>query len=152
MKTLFESSCRNRKIMEYATGCPKNCHYRCWHRKCFVCLSPSSADSSTSIIEHHGIRDESRIVGRIRSIRLHNELGLFVESGVDSFSENDWCLDDAMQEVGLESVTRTTLHHSTGVWDGEHFPIQPESDRKNTNSPEWPSLKWLWRYGIAAQF
>jgi len=46
--------------------------------------------------------NENHVGGRIRNAHVCEEPGYDVESGATAFSEDDWCLKEAMQEVGLK--------------------------------------------------
>ena len=64
---------------------------------------------------------KDQVGGRIRSAHIHNELGYDVESGAAAFTEDDWCLNEAMREVGLKPVPHSRSDYHTSVWDGNDF-------------------------------
>ena len=89
---------------------------------------------------------EDCVGGRIQSAHINNEIVDDIESGAATFSEKDWCLRDAIQEVGLKTVTDWSQDQSTGVWDGHDFLVSYDKDDEPTRAT-WRSPQWLWRYG-----
>ena len=90
---------------------------------------------------------EDKVGGRIRSAHIHNEPGYDVESGASAFTEDDWCLKEAMREVGLKPVSHSRADYHTGIWDGNDFLVRYDNSDKPLSSTWWWSPKWLWRYG-----
>lgn len=87
-----------------------------------------------------------QVGGRIRSVGVFGEPAADVEVGAAAFREDDWCLNDAMQEVGLKRAPMLRADY-TGVWDGEKFIVSYKDNEKPLTSTYWPALKWWWRYG-----
>ena len=87
-----------------------------------------------------------QVGGRIRSVGVFGEPAADVEVGAAAFKEDDWCMKDAMQEVGLKRAPVLRADH-TGVWDGEQFIVSYKDNEKPLTSTYWPALKWWWRYG-----
>ena len=92
---------------------------------------------------------ENRVGGRIKSVGVHDEPWQVVEAGAVDFSEDDWCISEAMREVGLKSRKTRINHLRTGIWDGEDFLVEYQ-DEEEAKDSWWRSLKWLWRYGWSA--
>ena len=90
---------------------------------------------------------EDQVGGRIRSAHIHNQPGYDVESGAAAFTEDDWCLKEAMREVGLKPVSHSRPDYHTGVWDGNDFLVRYDNRDKPLSGTWWQSPKWLWRYG-----
>lgn len=90
---------------------------------------------------------EDQVGGRIRSAHIHNEPGYDVESGAAAFTEDDWCLKEAMREVGLKPVPHSRSDYHTGVWNGNDFLVRYDNSDKPLSGTWWPSPKWWWRYG-----
>ena len=90
---------------------------------------------------------KGRVGGRIKSVKLRDKSGVIVEVGARSLYDDDWCLKEAMREVGLKPEYRRQFNHRTSVWDGNDFLISYEDD-KGPGTGSWrDSLKWVWIYG-----
>lgn len=93
---------------------------------------------------------DSMVGGRIKSVQVHGDSATFVEAGAVNFSEDDWCLHEAMQEVGLKPAKNMMPHHRTGIWDGQDFPlVYPSEQSPGVARSWWDSVKWWKRYGFA---
>lgn len=90
---------------------------------------------------------DDQVGGRVRSAHVHDEPAFDVEVGAATFTEDDWCLKEAMQEVGLKSVVRSHSNYHTGVWDCKDLLLSYSKEHKPLSSACWQSPKWLWRYG-----
>lgn len=92
---------------------------------------------------------KDRVGGRIKSVQVHDTSGKIVEAGAVSFSDDDWCLKEAMQEVGLKPAYKRQSNHRTGVWDGNDFLISYQDDEAPGTGSWRDSLRWFWKYGRA---
>lgn len=90
---------------------------------------------------------ENQVGGRVRSAHVHNEPACDVEVGAAVFTEDDWCLKAAMQEVGLKPAVRSRSEYRTGVWDGSRLLMSYGETDEPLSGAYWQSPKWLWRYG-----
>ena len=90
---------------------------------------------------------EDQVGGRIRSAHVHDEPGYDVESGAAAFTEDDWCMKEAMREVGLKPVQHSRPDYHTGVWDGNEFLVRYDNSDKPLSGTWWRLPNWLWRYG-----
>ena len=90
---------------------------------------------------------EDQVGGRIRSAHVHDEPGYDVESGAAAFTEDDWCMKEAMREVGLKPVQHSRPDYHTGVWDGNEFLVRYDNSDKPLSGTWWQLPNWLWRYG-----
>ena len=90
-----------------------------------------------------------QVGGRVRSAYVHDEPAFDVEVGSATFTEDDWCLKDAMQEVGLKSVVRLRSAYHTAVWDGNEMLVSYRESDKPLSNAAWRSPQWLWRYGLS---
>lgn len=90
---------------------------------------------------------EDQVGGRIRSAYIHNERSYDVECGAAVFTEDDWCLKEAMQEVGLKPAPHSRSEYHTVVWDGNDWLVKYGHRDNPLLSAWWRSPKWLWRYG-----
>jgi len=90
---------------------------------------------------------ETQVGGRVRSAHVHNEPAFDVEVGAATFTEDDWCLKEAMQEVGLKPAVRSRSGYRAGVWDGSRLLMSYSETDKPLSGAYWRSPKWLWRYG-----
>ena len=90
---------------------------------------------------------DKQVGGRVRSAYVHNEPAFDVEVGAATFAETDWCLKDAMQEVGLKPAVRSRSAYHTAVWDGNEVLVSYRESGKPLSGAIWQSPKWLWRYG-----
>ena len=90
-----------------------------------------------------------QVGGRIRSANVHNELTFDIEVGSAAFTEHDWCLKDAMQEVGLKPIIRSRSACHTAAWDGNEMLVSYRESNKPLSSAAWQSPQWLWRYGFS---
>lgn len=91
---------------------------------------------------------EEQVGGRIRSAYVHNKSAFNVECGAATFTDDDWCIKEAMREVGLKP-TRSTLNDDVGVWDGHDLLVSYGDKDKPLSGTWWQSPKWLWRYGLS---
>ena len=66
---------------------------------------------------------DDQVGGRVRSAYVHNEPAFDVEVGAAIFTDDDWCLEDAMQEVGLKPIVLSRSAHQTAVWDGKKVRV-----------------------------
>ncbi|KAL2044015.1 hypothetical protein N7G274_003536 [Stereocaulon virgatum] len=92
---------------------------------------------------------DDQVGGRIRSAYVFGEPCFDVEVGASAFREDDWCLNEAMQEVGLRRDVHVHPRHNVGVWDGNNFIMSCSDKDKPLNRTLWQSLKWRWRYGLS---
>lgn len=90
---------------------------------------------------------EDQVGGRIRSAHPYNEPSYIVESGAAAFTEDDWCLKEAMREVGLKPAPHSRSDHHTGVWDGNEFFVRYDNSDEPLSGTWWRRPKWAWRYG-----
>ncbi|KAK3173143.1 hypothetical protein OEA41_006472 [Lepraria neglecta] len=79
---------------------------------------------------------------------MYGELFKDIEIGAVGFSEEDWCLVQAMEEVGLKHASDGNDKKHVGVWDGDDYIVLSSLDNGST-SRWWQSVKSLWRYGMS---
>lgn len=91
---------------------------------------------------------EARAGGRIKSAHVCGELFKDIEVGAVAFSEEDWYLVQAMEEVGLKPASDGNDKKHVGVWDGDDFIVLSSLNNGST-SRWWRSVKLLWRYGMS---
>ena len=91
---------------------------------------------------------EARVSSSIKSVHMDGELFKDIEVGAFAFSEEDWCLMQAMEEVGLKHASHVNDKKHVGVWDGDDFIVISSLDDGST-SHWWQSAKSLWRYGMS---
>jgi hypothetical protein len=92
---------------------------------------------------------DDQVGGRIRSAYVFGEPRFDVEIGAFAFTEDDWCLNEAMQEVGLRRDVHVPPRHNIGVCDGNNFIMSCSDKDKPLTRTLWQSLKWRWRYGLS---
>ncbi|KAL9113235.1 MAG: hypothetical protein Q9227_002570 [Pyrenula ochraceoflavens] len=95
---------------------------------------------------------EDQVGGRIRSAPIHDIPLMDVECGAMAFFEDDWCIREAMQDLGLKKIH--SRRHSnpggrTGVWDGSNLLVSYDNSDNPLAKQWWKSPKWLWRYGTS---
>ena len=90
---------------------------------------------------------DGQVGGHVRSAYVHNEPAFGVEVGAATFKEDDWCLINATQEVGLKPVVRSRSGYHTAVWGGNELLVSYSERDKPVSGPRWPAAEWAWRYG-----
>ena len=90
---------------------------------------------------------DDQVGGPVRSACVHNEPAFDVEVGSATFKEDDWCLKDATQIVGLKPVVRSRSGYRTAVWNGNELLVSYSERDKPVSGPRWPVVEWAWRYG-----
>lgn len=88
---------------------------------------------------------ESNIGGRIRSVPLPQNRRLTAEAGSSHFYTEDWCMTQAVKNVGLEfDVPHPKEPPGTmSVWDGRNLWQSSTCDSKTSS---WADL---WKYGLS---
>ncbi|KAI9710458.1 MAG: hypothetical protein M1812_007426 [Candelaria pacifica] len=86
----------------------------------------------------------SRVGGRVKSAYVFDNPQDDIETGGATFSKADWCLNQAMEEVGLKAEsTNSGMSKNLGVWDGEQFVYT----ERESSSHWWNIIKLVWQYG-----
>jgi Prenylcysteine lyase/NAD(P)-binding Rossmann-like domain len=93
----------------------------------------------------------SQAGGRIKSARVYDGAygSQHAETGAHTFYSDDWCLQSAIDEVGLRQKLEPhyPVQKTVGVWDGQNFILRRESDLKSST---WRDLaRSIWRYGLS---
>ena len=86
--------------------------------------------------------------GRVRSAYVHDKRVFDVESDAGTFTEDDWCLKDAIRVVGLKQQ-KVVSHSRVAVWDGVDFLVSYDYAHGPRSSRWWTAPHWLWRYDSA---
>ena len=73
---------------------------------------------------------------------MYGEIFKDIEVGAVAFSEEDWCLVQAMEEVGLKHASDGNDKKHVGVWDGDDFIVLSSLDH-GSKSRWWQSVKSL---------
>lgn len=94
-------------------------------------------------------KSNNPVGGRIRSAYIHDDRYLDVECGAATFTKADWCLKEAMQEVGLRRARDSRADHSTSIWDGYDLLMNYDGNDKPLSSPWWHSANCFWRHGFS---
>lgn len=79
---------------------------------------------------------DDQVGGRIRSAYVHNEPDLDVEVGAATFADDDWCLEHAMQEVGLKPILPSRSTHQTAIWNGNEVRVTYKERRYGLSLPK----------------
>lgn len=90
---------------------------------------------------------ESRVGGRVKSADLYEWPRSAVEVGAAGFSDDDWCLMRALDEVGLKPRKGSRRESSVGLWNGTDIVFIREH---GINSVTWRDFAWsVLRYGLS---
>ena len=84
----------------------------------------------------------------IKSAHVYGELFKDIDVGAVAFSEEDWCLVQAMEEVRLKPASDGNDKKHVVAWDGDDFIVLSSLNNGST-SRWWQSVKLLWRYGMS---
>jgi prenylcysteine oxidase/farnesylcysteine lyase len=90
---------------------------------------------------------QSRIGGRLGYTDRMEPSPFVLNVGTLSFTEQDWCINEAIRSVGL-STSPTPLQGSLGIWNGKEFINKQDPDYDH--SSWWNLGKMIWRYGMSS--
>ena len=82
--------------------------------------------------------------GRIHISNLYGSARNPIELGARSYTDDDWCMRNAVREVGLQGSLLKNLT-SFGVFNGHEFILQDDRGEKS-----WWDRAWaFWKYGFS---
>lgn len=92
---------------------------------------------------------QSQVGGRVKSFRPPKRQNVVYETGASYFSQNDWCMVRAMEDVGLkpEGDRYGEKYRSSGLWNGESLTTPAPSC--NPVSSWWNIIASTWKYGLS---
>ncbi|OCK88719.1 uncharacterized protein K441DRAFT_681711 [Cenococcum geophilum 1.58] len=96
--------------------------------------------------------------GRVNSTlvnNLANTYGGFVDTGASTFSDDDWCLQSAIDDVGLRKAVIDGVHSirlpTAGVWDGQTFIRHRDRARDIKSRTVLEYGRDILKYGLSAR-
>jgi len=94
-----------------------------------------------------------QVRGRIKSAKVCDGAYTFqqVETGAQSFYENDECVQSLIDETGLRRKLKPQypVKKSIAVWDGANFILRGEGDLKGRTWTDW--ARYAWSYGLSVK-